>query len=240
MSTTTPGAFAAALQEKRRRDRRRRLWRWSGGGAALFLAAFLVWLLAFSPFLQVARVDVSGTELLSVEDVEAAAAVPLNSALVLLDTDGIEDRVSRLPAVRSVAVRRSYPQTVHISVVERTIVYQRLQGAEYEWVDAEGVVFHTTDSQTPDALLAVTDEGDVRLLKDVATVVSHIPPELEPRVARVQAKAVDRITLELDGGELVVWGSADQSELKADVLAVLLQVDAKLYDVSAPSHPTTK
>lgn len=240
MSTTTPGAFAAALQEKRRRDRRRSLMRWGGGGGALVLIAFLVWLLAFSPILRVAGIEVSGTALLSVEDVEAAAAVPMDSAMVLLDTGVIEDRVSQLPAVSSVEVRRGFPRTVRITVVERTLVYQRVQGTEFEWVDADGVVFNTTDTQSPGAVLAVTDEVEARLLKDVATVVSHIPPELKPRLERVQAKAVDRITLELKDGELVVWGSADQSELKAKVLSALLQEDAKLYDVSAPSHPTTK
>jgi cell division protein FtsQ len=36
-----------------------------------------------------------------------------------------------------------------------------------------------------------------------------------------------------------VWGSADESDLKAQVLAVLLRQPARTYDVSVPGQPTT-
>ena len=36
----------------------------------------------------------------------------------------------------------------------------------------------------------------------------------------------------------VVWGSADQSALKAQVIVPLLQQKGTVYDVSAPSNPT--
>ena len=55
------------------------------------------------------------------------------------------------------------------------------------------------------------------------------------------AEAVDRITLTLEGGRTLVWGSAEESELKAEVAAALFaSVEAEVYDVSAPRHPTTK
>jgi cell division protein FtsQ len=38
----------------------------------------------------------------------------------------------------------------------------------------------------------------------------------------------------------VLWGSAEQGELKAQVLAALLQRRAGVYDVSAPELPTTQ
>ncbi|MEO7587457.1 MAG: FtsQ-type POTRA domain-containing protein [Arachnia sp.] len=242
MSTTSPGAFAAALQEKKRRDRRRRLALWGAGGGVLLLAALLVWLLGFSPAFRVADVTVSGTSLVSVDDVTAVAAVPVGSPILGLDTGAIADRVRTLAAVRSVDVTRDLPRTVAISVVERSLVYQRVEGDTFEWVDAEGVVFSTSDTPSEGAVLAVTAGKDARLLRDVATVVSHIPLALLPDVERVQAKAVDRITLQLDDGDLVVWGSSDQSELKAEVLLALrLNVeDARVYDVSAPTYPTTK
>jgi cell division protein FtsQ len=51
---------------------------------------------------------------------------------------------------------------------------------------------------------------------------------------------VDQISLVLKDGRKVVWGSADQSDTKADVLATLLAgVQAQVYDVSVPSKPTT-
>lgn len=240
MSTTTPGAFAAALQEKRRRERRRRLVGWGGAGSALVVVGFLVWLLAVSPVFRVHDVTVSGTDILTKEAVLEAAVVPGNQPMLGLDTDAIAERIRLLPAVRDVTVGRDFPDTILIDVVERTVVYQRVAGSSYESVDADGVVFVTSGSPTEGVVQAVTAGNDPRLLRDVAEVVSNIPEKLLPRVERVQAKAVDRITLELDEGDLVVWGSAEQSPLKGDVLVALIDVDARLYDVSAPSYPTTK
>lgn len=240
MNATSPGAFAAALQEKKARTRRRLLVRWGIGLGAALVAMFLVWLLAFSPVFKVHDVTVSGDDLLSTEAILDAAQVPENSPLLSLDTGAVADRVRELPAVRDVEVGRDLPDTVTIDVTERSLVFQRVAGESHEWVDIDGVVFFTSDEPTEGALQAVTDGTETRLLRDVATVVSHLPESLRPRVERVQAKAVDRITLQLEGGDLVVWGSAEDSELKADVLLVLLDVDATLYDVSAPSYPTTK
>lgn len=240
MSTTTPGQFAAALQEKRRRERRRLFVGWGGGAGVLVVVAFLVWLLTFSPVFRVHDVTVTGTALLTKEAVLEAAVVPGNQPMLGLDTTAIADRVRALPAVHHVTVERDFPDTILINVVERALVYQRVDGATFESVDADGVVFATSSSPTDGVVQAVTAGKDTRLLRDVAEVVANIPEQLLPRVERLQAKAVDRITLQLDDGDLVVWGSAEQSELKGDVLVALLDVDARLYDVSAPGYPTTK
>lgn len=240
MSTTTPGAFAAALQQKRRRERRRRILGWGGGAGILLLIGFLVWLLTLSPVFRVRDVIVSGTDLLTTEAVLKAAVVPGNRPMFGLDTNAIAERVRELTVVRDVTVERDFPETIAIHVVERDLVYQRVDGNTLEWVDADGVVFETSKAPMDGAVQAVTANNDTRLLRDVATVVSHIPDELLPRVQRVQAQAVDRITLELDDDGVVMWGSAEQSDLKADVLVALLPVNAQHYDVSAPDYPTTK
>lgn len=208
--------------------------------AVVLVVGFLGWLLLLSPLFRVHDVAVAGQETLSTETILDAAQVPQNSPMLLLDTRAITERIRQLPAVRDIEVGRDLPDTVTIDVTERAMVFQRVEGAEYQWVDKDGVVFVTSQSPTDGAVQAVTDGTETRLLRDVATVVSHLPEPLRPRVQRVQAKAVDRITLELEGGDLVVWGSAEDSSLKADVLMALLEVDASLYDVSAPSYPTTK
>ena len=46
--------------------------------------------------------------------------------------------------------------------------------------------------------------------------------------------------LELSGRGEVNWGSAEQSVLKSEVVVPLLALDARVYDVSAPTHPTTR
>lgn len=228
------------MQEKKRLERRRSLVRWGALLTTLVVAGFVAWLLLLSPFFRVHTVTVSGTDLLSTQAVLDAAEVPSDSPMLRLDTEAVAERVATLPAIADVEVGRDFPDTITIDVTERGLVYQRVEGDAFEWVDAEGMVFSTSAERSEGVVQASTNGKDTRLLKDVATVVSHIPDKLLPRVVAVQARAVDRITLELDDGALVVWGSAEQSALKADVLAALLPTDAKLYDISAPSFPTTK
>jgi cell division protein FtsQ len=45
------------------------------------------------------------------------------------------------------------------------------------------------------------------------------------------------VQLALKGGKTVKWGSADESERKAAVLAALLTRPGKVYDVAAPDAP---
>lgn len=239
-TVTTPGEFAKALHERRRRDGQRKLIGLVAGGLVLVLGGLAVYLLWFSPVLAVKEVAVSGTKVLTPDEVTTAAAVPLETPLAGLDTQAIAARVRALPAVADVALEQRYPHTLAIVVTERELVYQRKSEGGFQWVDRLGTTFRTTPQAAPGAIVAVTESTDVRLLADVATVVAHLPSALRPKVTQVQAKAVDAIVLTLADGDTVVWGSADESELKAKVLATLLQVDAKVYDVSAPAYPTTK
>ncbi len=214
--------------------------RWGVIAGIVLVLGALVWLVTLSPVFRVHDVTVQGTELLSGDEVLLAARVVPDSRMIALEVGDIETRVAELPAVRDVEVSRDLPSTVVIDVTERSIVFQRVEAGTFQWVDDQGVIFSTSAEPVADVLQVVTASEDQRVLQDVAEVVSRIPPPLLPRVELVQAKAVDRITLELSEGDLVVWGSAEQSELKADVLEALLSVEAQVYDVSAPSNPTTR
>jgi cell division protein FtsQ len=66
--------------------------------------------------------------------------------------------------------------------------------------------------------------------------------DIAARVKYVDVTSIDDITLRLTNGPKVLWGSADQSAAKADVLAVFLG-QAKHYrqiDVRTPGKPSTE
>jgi cell division protein FtsQ len=67
-----------------------------------------------------------------------------------------------------------------------------------------------------------------------------MPKVLRDRAVLVNAASPDSIVIELRGGAEVIWGSAENSDDKATVIAALLSISASVYDVSSPSHPTTK
>jgi cell division protein FtsQ len=70
-------------------------------------------------------------------------------------------------------------------------------------------------------------------------VLQSLPPDLRDRVVSLSATTRDDVDLILRSGDEVRWGSADQAEMKAEVLRVLLKRKADMYDVSAPELPTT-
>ncbi len=236
----TPREFSDDLRA-RRTKRRLRWWLGIGGGAlAVVTAAVLVWLFLFSPTFESRETAVEGTSLLTVAQVRSAAKAPMGVPLARIDLEAIEERVRALPEVRDVDASADFPNTVRIRVTERTPVYQLLDGKRYQWIDEEGIAVRSGQNRTAALPEARVGDGDRRLRADVATVVTHLPKAARDAVDRVTAKSVDRIEVALTDDRTIVWGSAEDSELKAKVLEALLRVQARVYDVSAPQQPTTR
>jgi cell division protein FtsQ len=212
----------------------------SGAVVAVAVVAGVLWVVFFSSAFAATTVSVTGTSVLTPDEVTAAAQVPLGTPLARLNTAAIATRVKQLKAVADVTVTRSVPHGVTIAVKERTAVYAVSAGSGFDLVDAAGVPF-TSVADAPKGLVVASITGDdERLRRDVATVVSALPQALRDRAVLISAETPDSIVIELSGGAEVVWGSAENSAQKAQVIAALLSVKASVYDVSSPSHPTTK
>jgi cell division protein FtsQ len=215
----------------------------------LLLVAALVagagWLVFVSSVLAVEGVRVSGLRILPADRVTRVAAVPLGEPLARVDVDRVRARVERLPAVERADIGRSWPHTVSIKVTERTPVAAVRAGSGYRLVDAEGVTFRAVG--TPHERLPVMTVGGPPqaglgpsgdAATEAAAVVDSLPRPLVRRVERVEAGTMDSIVLHLRDGRRVVWGSAENSALKARVLTALLPRSASVYDVSVPGSPT--
>jgi cell division protein FtsQ len=91
--------------------------------AVLVLGTGLVWLLYGSPWLRAEHVSVTGTRVLTEEQVRTAARVPLGDALLSVDTDAIGARLrAELPRIDTVDVSRSWPHGITLNVTERVPV----------------------------------------------------------------------------------------------------------------------
>lgn len=237
---SSPREFAKSVHAQRSK-RRLKLWIGIGVGVLLVaLAGFLVWLFLLSTTFSADETVVEGEQLLTSDAIKEAAAVPKNVPLARLNTGAIRERVEELPEVRSADVSVDYPNAVRIQVRERVAIYQLAKGEAFAWVDAEGVEFRTGQARSNTLPEVKLSRDGARIRRDVATVATHIPEAAKKQVTLIRAKSVDRIEVSLEDRRSIVWGSADESELKSEVLEALLSVDAKVYDVSAPTHPTTK
>lgn len=238
----------ATRRTRRRFARRQWARRWLSLRYLLVLVALVallatsIWLVLFSTTLQVSKVEVVGNELLSDARVREIADIPLGDQLALVDLGRADARVASLAEIRSVDVTRTWPDGVRIEVVERTAVAVVELAGRIRGLDAEGVVFRDYRSAPP-GMPRIRPGGaaGTDALKEAATVVSALPKDLASRIDHVEVATVDQITLVMRDQRRVMWGSAEQSELKAQVIDRLLAAEqATVYDVSVPGNPTVR
>lgn len=235
-----------ALRSRKRFARRQWRRRWLAWRYVVVLvllvalAAGAVYALRFSSLLAVKGVQISGTQTLTTSRVRAIARVPMGKPLIGVDVGAIQHRVAALAPVASVDVTRKWPDEIAIAITERTPVAVVSIGGHKHALDRSGVVF-LAGSQVPSGLPEIeTPEGTSQsALREAASVVSSLDPDVAKLVDHVEVKTVDQISLALRGGRTVIWGSAADSATKAQVLKALLQQHAKTYDVSVPGQPTT-
>lgn len=249
-TTTAPSAREERAARRTRRRFARRQWarRWLSlryvVAAVLLLAALGTagWLVFFSAGMQVSTVEVAGNRLLSDGVVRRVADVRQGEQLALVDLDRARRRVASLAEVESVEVTRRWPDTVEVRVVEREAVAVVELGGRLRGLDASGVVFREYDAMPPGMpRVRPSASAGTEALAEVAGVVAALPDALAARVDHVTVETVDQITLVLRDGRQVLWGSAAESELKAQVADRLLaSQQAGVYDVSVPSSPTTR
>jgi len=227
--------------------KRRHAGRWRRVRAVslvLLLVAVLsasVWLVFFSSYVTARTVEVTGTRAVGEAKVNRAAELPTGMALARVDLDAIAARVESIAWVRKVEVSRSWPHTVHIAVTERTPVAVIDRGDGLQAIDAEGVLFNSYETRPRELPLVRTQPATPgEALVEAARVVDALPPRVAHRVDVLEVGSVDEIELVLVNGRRVVWGSADDSDQKAEVLDVLLKRPGNQIDVSVPGRPTTR
>ena len=246
--TRTATVPETRAEQRTRRRFARRQWarRWMSLRYVIALLllvagiAALMWLVFFSTVLSVKGVDVGGTDLLSEQDVRRVAAVPEGEPLALVDIAAAQNRVEAMAAVRSADVSREWPDQVRIDVEERVAVAVVELGGRLRGMDSEGVVFRDYPKPPADLPRVQTTAGTgTEALEEASMVVAALPSEISRRVDHVEVETVDQITLVLRDGRQVLWGSAEESATKAEVLGALLGQPAKVYDVSVPGSPVT-
>jgi cell division protein FtsQ len=250
-SAETPDVGPPIDRATRRSRRRfaRRQWRrrWLAWRYLLVVVVVLaalgggVWAVGYSTWLGVETIDVSGAQTVDAAEIRTRSGIDAGEPLVRIDLAAAERRIGALAVVRSVDVTRQWPNGVLISIEERVPIAVVEIGGRLRGMDADGVVFRDYKKAPPGLPHVVTSVGTTSAaLQEAAKVISALPEDLTLIVDHVQVDTVDEISLVLKDGRTVVWGSADESDTKADVLATLLAtVQAQVYDVSVPAKPTT-
>lgn len=217
--------------------------------AAVLLAGGGAWVLYGSSWLRVEKVTAAGTEVLTEQQVLAAAAVPVGAPLVSVDSDEIEGRLlRRLPRIDSVDVVRAWPHGIGLKVKERKPVLLIKKDAKFVEVDASGVRFDTVakaPAGVPVLELAAERSpsgrrfDSDRLLHEAVGIAGSLPEAVAKEAVQVKVESYDSVVLQLTRGRTVVWGSGELGEAKGRALTALLKAapGAGHFDVSVPTAP---
>ncbi|GAA0425078.1 hypothetical protein Aca07nite_81750 [Actinoplanes capillaceus] len=226
----------------RARERRlRAAMPWLTGTGVLLLAGGLAWVVYGTSLFGVREVRVVGAQVLTTEQVRAAAAVEPDRPLARVDLDAVAAAVRGLPPVDRVLVTRSWPSTVEIQLVERTPVAAVPAGEQFLLIDDEGVPFRAvaTPKGLPLARVATPGRNDENT-GSALTVLAALSDELREQLVAISVASPVQIRLELRKGRVVIWGDDTASKQKSIVATALLREKGDEIDVSAPSVVTIR
>lgn len=200
----------------------------------------------YSPVLQLKTVRVEGASLVSAASVRDAVKNQIGTPLALVDFDAIRQSLSKYPLIRSFVTETEPPDTLVIRISERQPIGSLATSSGFSVVDPAGIVISHGAERAPGLPLIELGSAakDSPAFTASVGVLLSLPADLLAKVDTVTAETSDDVTLALSDGKSVIWGSEEQSELKARVLAALVKSEgssgAVSYDVSAPTHPVLK
>jgi cell division protein FtsQ len=226
-----------------RRSRRRRV-AWLSAAITAVVLVGLVTVAVYSPLLALRTVTVVGTSRVDAAAVREAVGDQVGKPLALVDFARVKTELSRFPLIRSFVTETVPPDTLVIRVTERAPVASVAIASGYSVVDPAGVEIEKSADRPPS--LPLIDVGATNAkgpaFQAVVAVLLALPPSVLGKVDSVTAQTNDDVTLTLTGAsQTVVWGSAENSQLKARVLVALMKTQSPSspvkYDVSAPTNP---
>lgn len=231
----------------RRRDRRRRRPAISGMRVLAMTVLTIVVVVAlfvvayFTPLMSVRTIETSGNSVVTTEEIDAAAALSKGQPLMQVDTAAAARRISMIPRVATVRVKREYPSTITIAVVERVpVVFTQRDGKKY-LMDKLGFEFAQQDPPPGLAELKTADPGTGDASTRAAlTVMADVPPYLRDQIATIEVSSPVDIVLSLKDKRTVVWGDDERNVEKAETLRHVLTQEGTEYNVSSPQNPTFK
>lgn len=214
---------------------------------SLLLLIALVLLVFFSPLFATRTIDVQGATLTDPQKVEEALSGFQGVPMTRISKQDVKDSVGDVPQVKSVDVAFQPPHTISVQLHERVGVAAVEDGSSVVLVDSEGKPLSSVPAERrPDVPLV---DGGTKVLSTpqfqaISDVLATLPADVLARLESAAAPSGSTVELTMKDGPTVVWGDASDSEVKAQVVATLMNSDevsnSTVVDVSAPLHPVVK
>jgi cell division protein FtsQ len=174
----------------------------------------------------VERVTISGIARLYEHEVLQAAGIDARASVPFLDVAEARERLSRVPLIASVSVRKLYPNEIVINQVEREPAALWQRNGDISVIAADGTVIDEMRDDRYAALPLVVGEGANLRLKDYLGLIESAGP-LAERVRAGTFVSGRRWTLKLDGIDIRL---PEAGAAEALARLVRIQRDSRILD----------
>jgi cell division protein FtsQ len=223
------------------------------GAGVYFILSLPIW--------RIQDVVVSGTKLLSSEEIKDLSGVPISENLFLTSFARVRNNLRQITAIKSFHVYRLPPATVYIKIEERQPVAVVILRDKSAIIDEAGFVLN----RTPGLTLNLADMADLPVVSGVASTDVSADGQINPHLSRLitdiildlakrlgspriqlETGGFERITFKLDDLLKVKIGRDEEIRRKMEVFKALLKViegkwgTVEYVDVRYPDNPVIK
>ena len=203
----------------------------------VILSAVAWWSLYQSKWFIAQEVTITGNSRLTVEQISAAAAVPIGNSLMSINPRSISEQLQALPEIKVATVERGWPHAILITVTERTPIAVAATASGFNLIDSEGMNAGVV-AAPPAGLLVISAQPDSPAMTNAIQTLAAIPAEWA--ITGLSAPTQDSVVATLGSGVVITLGSGERAADKVEVAQALMEKGYTVINVSAPDAPTVK
>ncbi len=121
------------------------------------------------------RVTIEGQERTNNASIVKALGIDRDTSTLAFDTAAAQDRLEKLPMVRSAQVMRLLPSQLHVVLEERVPYAVWQNNSALHLVDQDGTVIETLKKRTHPALPLIVGDGAAKHARDLLDELAHWP-----------------------------------------------------------------
>lgn len=176
--------------------------------AIIILIAILITLALKLPYFNISEVEITGNKVISVNQIEKLANIPVGSNIFYFNTEDIKNNIMRNPYILDVQVKRIFPKKIQVTVHERSAEFYLFNGSKYFIIDSEGIVLEKR-----------VDIDDMNLVKLLGFLnfdkakIGEVIPNIDERKIKLISEITELIHNNKSGINISTVNLGDMTEL---------------------------
>lgn len=215
------------LKERRRRKANRTLLIYLS--LFFFLIAIIIYLQ--SPFSNIREINVKGTEVLSHEQIVEYSKLSVDNNIWRVNMKDIKKNILEHPIVEDVTVERKFPQSIQVTVTEKSIIGYVKEKNELYPIVGDGVIITNTDVTLPRGAPLFENFTDEQYLQRFAEELSEVPVQILNLISEVHWEPSDKnkykIVLYMNDGFIVHATIRDFASKMNSYPSIIAQLDSE-------------